>query len=124
VEERTVRVVIDEGHVASVDRVVQAVERCWTRWQTGPALPAPHFHQHGGLRLPAGLVPELVRELERDGYRVEVDDRRRDDLDADAQVLEQAQGADRRYLEAVARSRVGVVEVADHRELVNGASAR
>jgi hypothetical protein len=69
-------------------------------------------------------VPELVRELERDGFRVEVDDRRRDGLDADAQVLEQAQGADRRYLEAVARSRVGVVEVADHRELVNGASAR
>jgi hypothetical protein len=87
VEERTVRVVIETGHVASVDRVVQAVERCRTRWEAGAGLPGVHSHQHGGLRLPVGLVPELVR----DGFRVEVEDRRRDDLDADVQVLEQDQ---------------------------------
>jgi hypothetical protein len=111
-------VVIGKGHIAATGDVARAVERCWERWGVWALLPGGRIDQRGRFRFPAGLVPELVRELERDGYRVEVADRRRDDLNADAREMEQAQGADRRYLEALARNPVGVVEVTGHTELV------
>lgn len=114
---RTIQIAIDANHVAVVNEVVQAVERCWRRWGEAQ-LPGLRVDRQGGVRCPAGLVPDLVRELEADGYRAEVCDRRHT-LVVDGEVLQTAAGADRRFLEAVALAPLGIVEVRDARDLVD-----
>ena len=116
-DSRTIRIVIGKGHVAVADSRVQAMERCWELWRIQARLPGVRLDQHGRFRFPAGLVPSLLNELEKDGYRIELVDRRTDDCGADTQIVEQAEGADRRYLEAVLSNRIGVVEVNDTEEI-------
>lgn len=118
-DSRRIRIAIDRGHIAVADLVGRAWERCWRRWAQQVGLPGVRPDRRGRLWFPAGLVPEAVRELEGDGYRVEVQDLRRDVLDADRTVIGGAEGADRRYLEAVAAHPLGVVEVADDAEMVS-----
>ena len=117
-DSRTIRIVIGKGHVAVTDSMVQAVERCWELWKVQTHLFGVRLDQHGRFRFPAGLVPSLLNELEKDGYRIELVGRSSDDCGADTQLVGQAQGTDRRYLEAVLSNRIGVVEVNDTEKLV------
>lgn len=110
-------VTIEPGHVAQVDRVVQAVERCWRRWQAAQ-VPGVGMGQDGVLRFPVGLVPMLLRELARDGYRVDVHDLRSDNFEVDMALVGEMMGSDRRYSEALVHRSHGLIEVLDHSESI------
>jgi hypothetical protein len=119
VEERTVKVVINKEHVAVIDRAVQAVERCWQRWKQELDIAGVSLDGHGDVCIPAGLVPTLAQELDRDGYKVEVQDQREDSLETDEKVIHLAEGPARRYLEALRNHPLGVVEVTGDKDLIN-----
>lgn len=110
-------VIITTGHTAVVDRVVQAIERCWKSWKE-TYLPGVGLDREGRPHFPAGLVPTLVREAAHDGYTVEIQDERREDTTDYGKLLEGAEGGDRRYLEALVKNPLGAVEVANNDEVV------
>jgi hypothetical protein len=119
VEERTIKVTINQRHDAVIDRVVRAVERCWVRWKQELNIAGVRLDKQGGVCIPAGLVPSLAQELGRDGYEVAVQDEREHNLGPDKDTIEQSEGPDRRYLEALRSNPQGVVEVGGDKDLIS-----
>jgi hypothetical protein len=114
-----IRIIIDSQHVAVVDRTVKAVHQCWEWLKMRSNLSSVWFGRDGLMRFPAGLVADVVRALEADEYRVTICDCRPTLFPVAESMIEKAEGADRRFLSAVANSFTGVVEFENQSELVH-----